>query len=631
MPTLKGGRSDKKKDVQKVTGGGGKPFKRATSVNKIWRNNTDNRGWERKALEDQQRKTQEDRARSIDGLEREIKYLERRQQQRWKELVHANTWDSYEKDQEACELDTKLQNARGRIESLSEGAKLKISPDPLDPNLYDEIRIRVKKGENRAYVQYLLDGPQREYNGFFDLATSIHHLIAHKHRNHGGSSTSEPKHMGFRSGHKGKGDKPERVVEQPSKERKVQEPVKSNGKEEKVERFDLGQRVYYFNDEPGNEKWHSARVIGYLYPGDEGYTDGESQVIYKIQPDNELGQRYQPITRLGRCLRAWDWAKPCLVAKEGDENRPLVPLDMVGIDTCSALSVSSKREDFLWLDESKQAKKSVMLRGVGGETAMIGGRGPMVVEVLDHDGKKVVMFDPSGVYLEDVVNQADFRIFGQQRLKRFGFNLQQNDCEHGGDILNYNNGLKTIPLQTSGGILTLKTIPLDLSPTQKWYLEGEIEKAIKGIGENNYCIQVEKTQEEKHTSLIMNEALLSKEESARLHHWRIGHRIEGKDDLNENCPVCVEGKKKVGSYKRNYEFHGHTANHTFGCIVMAMVARIQWGKLPTKEELEVSYSRVLLEASKLNYMDLRTNFRAYFKKWRVRALLQEKFMWIPTQ
>jgi hypothetical protein len=78
-----------------------------------------------KALEDQQRKTQEDRARSIDGLEREIKYLERRQQQRWKELVHENTWESYEKDQEACELDTKLQNARDRIESLSEEAKPK--------------------------------------------------------------------------------------------------------------------------------------------------------------------------------------------------------------------------------------------------------------------------------------------------------------------------------------------------------------------------------------------------------------------------------------------------------------------------------------------------------------------------
>jgi hypothetical protein len=56
----------------------------------------------------------------------------------------------------------------------------------------------------------------------------------------------------------------------------------------------------------------------------------------------------------------------------------------------------------------------------------------------------------------------------------------------------------------------------------------------------------------------MNEAYLSKEEAVRLHHWRIGHRSVGKSCLNEVCPVCVEGKKKVGSFKRNYEFQGHT-------------------------------------------------------------------------
>jgi hypothetical protein len=81
---------------------------------------------------------------------------------------------------------------------------------------------------------------------------------------------------------------------------------------------------------------------------------------------------------------------------------------------------------------------------------MIGGRGPMVVKALDQGGNIVVIFDPSAVYLKEAVNRAGFRIFGQQRLKRFGFNLQQNDQQHGGDILNYNNGLKTIPLETNG-------------------------------------------------------------------------------------------------------------------------------------------------------------------------------------
>ncbi len=107
---------------------------------------------------------------------------------------------------------------------------------------------------------------------------------------------------------------------------------------------------------------------GYLYPGDYGYPNGLSEVVYKIQPDTDQGQRYSPTTRIGKNLRAWNWAKPCLVAKEDEGTQPLLPLDRVGIDTCSALSVSSRREDFLWLNESKQAKKSVILRGVGGDT-----------------------------------------------------------------------------------------------------------------------------------------------------------------------------------------------------------------------------------------------------------------------
>jgi hypothetical protein len=498
------------------------------------------------AFKAQQRNAKADREGSISSLKREINYLERKQRRRWKELVHENTWSTYEKDQEATDIDTRLQATRDKIESIikeEESEENHSYTTFLDPE-FDEILIRVKRGENRAYVRHLPGGPE----GVFDMSASIHHLIEHKHRlSQIGSSSTEPKYMGFRGGKSAKDS------EQTNKKRKVDTREKSKGKEEKAERFDVGDRVYYFNNEPGNEKWHSARVTGYLYPGENGYPDGQSEVVYKIQPDNEGGQRYSATTRIGRNLRAWNWAKPCLVAKEDEGTQPLLPLDRVGIDTCSALSVSSRREDFLWLDESKQAKKSVILRGVGGDTAMIGGRGPMVVKALDQDGNKVVLYDPSGVYLKEAVNQAGFRIFGQQRLKRFGFNLQQNDQQHGGDVLNYHNGLKTIPLETNGGILTLRTVHLDLNAGQVSNLEKEIEGSIKGDVNSSYCIQID-----HHTSLLVNEAYLSEEEAARLHHWRVGHRSVGKTSLNEVCPVCVEGKKKVGTFKRNYGFHGHT-------------------------------------------------------------------------
>jgi hypothetical protein len=150
----------------------------------------------------------------------------------------------------------------------------------------------------------------------------------------------------------------------------------------------------------------------------------------------------------------------------------------VGIDTCSALSVSSRSDDFLWLDTSVKAKRSVILRGVGGDTAKIGGRGPMVVRGKDTEGKEILIYDPKGVYLKEDHHQADFRIFGQQRLKRFGFKLVQRDAMEGGDILDYHNGKLNIPLITHAGILALKTYPLAIIDDQRPELEDRID-AVK--------------------------------------------------------------------------------------------------------------------------------------------------------
>ena len=320
----------------------------------------------------------------------------------------------------------------------------------------------------------------------------------------------------------------------------------------------MGQRVYYFIEEVGNEKWHSARVLGWSNPGEGGHPR-ESQVVrYRLLPDKEKGQTYLVVERTEDEIRNWSWTRQCLAAKASSSSNsrskpsPLLPLDRVGIDTCSALSVSSRREDFLWLDESRDAKRSVILRGVGGKSAMIGGRGPMVVQGLDDEGNEVAIFDPSGVYLSGSADQAEFRIFGQQRLKTFGFNLQQRSEDEGGDILLYQGGLKTIPLQTNGGILTLRTLNKRFSSDQRKFLESEIDGVLSGEDGKDYCLVLEQT------SLLMNEANLTEIEAQRLNHWRIGHRSVAKSVLNEDCPVCTEGKKKVGTYKRNFEFQGNT-------------------------------------------------------------------------
>ena len=124
----------------------------------------------------------------------------------------------------------------------------------------------------------------------------------------------------------------------------------NNDTKKVIPRFEIGQRVYYFIEEKGNEKWHAARVMGISYPDEDSQTADSHQITYKIQPDREEGQTYQQTTRLENELRDWTCNKSCLVGTFKTKKEPLLPLDRVGIDTCSALSVSSKRDDFIWLD-----------------------------------------------------------------------------------------------------------------------------------------------------------------------------------------------------------------------------------------------------------------------------------------
>jgi hypothetical protein len=153
---------------------------------------------------------------------------------------------------------------------------------------------------------------------------------------------------------------------------------------------------------------------------------------------------------------------------------PLLPLRCVGIDTCSALSVSTERRDFTFLDESLMARESVSLRGIGGEQSTIGGRGPMLISALDKKGHQVFMVDVAGVYLNKA-ESLQLRILSQQRMKAVGFDLVQNKYGDGEDFLVYRNqsenedGKDTvIPLKTDDGILVLNTIKISLKdPRQK--------------------------------------------------------------------------------------------------------------------------------------------------------------------
>ncbi len=118
------------------------------------------------------------------------------------------------------------------------------------------------------------------------------------------------------------------------------------------------------------------------------------------------------------------------------------------------------------------AKQSVSLRGMGGEQKIVGGRGPLVICTEDENQSRIYMVDPSGVYL-DKESSSQLRILGQQRMKRFGFDLVQNKSGDGKDFLVYRqrgNNYQTqtnIPLVTQSGILLLPTYPANFTEKQK--------------------------------------------------------------------------------------------------------------------------------------------------------------------
>ena len=169
------------------------------------------------------------------------------------------------------------------------------------------------------------------------------------------------------------------------------------------------------------------------------------------------------------------------------------------------------------------------------------------------------MIDPSGVYL-DKASSSQLRILGQQRMKKFGFDLMQNKNGDGRDFLVHhgkgsNSKRKTnIPLITQNGILMLMTIVVDFTRQQK----DEVKKYIKSMKNE------EKDGNLFHFSkkmkicpvLIMNEANLTDTQLLRLDHWRHAHRLTSGERHRERCPACEQSKHKHGSFKRNKEYLG---------------------------------------------------------------------------
>jgi hypothetical protein len=131
-----------------------------------------------------------------------------------------------------------------------------------------------------------------------------------------------------------------------------------------------------------------------------------------------------------------------------------------GIDSDAGVSISTMREDFAWLDESREARESINSpSGINGGSSTIGGRGPMVVRAKSGE----YLIDPDGVYLEGGPEQPNFRVMSTQRLKVHGVRVV--GCFKGTetDVLQDRTSKKIVELAEEGPkdkkILVLNTMP----------------------------------------------------------------------------------------------------------------------------------------------------------------------------
>lgn len=222
-------------------------------------------------------------------------------------------------------------------------------------------------------------------------------------------------------------------------------------------------------------------ITAVIQPGIVGYSPDDGEYRYEIDViycENQsssgwvMEQHIKPVVKRS--------AMPMSNSVVGNA---LHSLDYIGVDTCSAMSVSTEQSDFLYLDKSKAAVQSVSLGGVGGNESVVLGRGPMLIKLRDRDGHVFFIVDPEGVYLKSSASQSRLRILGQQRMKALGFNIQQNKFEDNLDYLVYKSS-RMFHLETKRGILLLKTMLINRNERNSKSLNSAVDRIVSRQDQN---------------------------------------------------------------------------------------------------------------------------------------------------
>jgi hypothetical protein len=159
--------------------------------------------------------------------------------------------------------------------------------------------------------------------------------------------------------------------------------------------------------------------------------------------------------------------------KEKGEASPMHDMSCIGIDTCSARSISCLADDFLDLKMALEGEEEHDLRGIG-ETSGVSGTGTLIFFANDIEGKMKLVIEPEGSYIANPPSQ--FRLIGQMRMKEMGVPLIQDYDDAGTDILKCKRSGTILPLKKGNGIQLLKTFAN--------LLDNDLKEKIRGYFKN---------------------------------------------------------------------------------------------------------------------------------------------------
>jgi hypothetical protein len=171
-----------------------------------------------------------------------------------------------------------------------------------------------------------------------------------------------------------------------------------------------------------------------------------------------------------------------------------------GIDSDAGMSISTLRDDFIWIDESDKAKESIESpAGINGGSSTIAGRGPMIVRAKSGQ----YLIDPDAVYLQGGKDQPNFRVMSTQRLKMHG--VRSVGCFKGTetDVLQDRTSKETIELSEEGPegkrILVLETCKCPVLKNMK-----VVKQLVEEIRNRNRSAMVQDIDQIREDEIEMN-------------------------------------------------------------------------------------------------------------------------------